>query len=104
MDTAGIQLDRAVDRVTTWRPPVFKQFTRQYSFLATIFGHALAVAVAALTLDLVKDMLVTDDDVPDLPRGLRRFIEFLAAFVAGALAFFVMWFVFGLGYTPPHPE
>lgn len=93
-------METTLKSVTGWRPPVFKSFDESSNLASGIFGHAFGVAVAFLTYDVVKSWLhVEDDDAEEqtMPLSLRRFIQFLAAFIAGALAFFIMWFLFGLG-------
>ncbi len=91
------------DTVLAWRPPIFKSFHASTNLLSAIFGHAFGVAVAFLTYDMMKEWLQpTDEEDPSLPLGLRRFILFVTAFLAGSISFCIMWFLFGLGYQRPH--
>lgn len=68
-----------------------------------LFGHAFGVGVAFLSYDVVKTWFESQEDDPTSIH-VKRFLAFLAAFVGGALAFFTMWFLFGLGYQPSLPS
>ena len=72
--------------------PVFKH-VRKDGLVSTTFFNALGVAVTAVTLVAVND-------------GLKRFqwkaywrypAAFASSFVAGAIAFLILWTLFGLG-------
>jgi len=92
-------MSNLISSVESWRPPVFKSFSPNSNLASAIFGHAFGVAVAFLMYDVVRSSMINDDDEATMSIHLRRFLSFLAAFFSGALAFFIMWFLFGLGYA-----
>lgn len=85
-----------IANVQEWRPPVFKSFNPTSSIASAIFGHAFGVAVAFLTYDIIQSAMVSEEE---MSVHLQRFIAFVGAFISGTLSFFIMWFLFGLGYT-----
>ena len=75
-----------------WRPPVFK-LRKDAAPISKICISALSFAVAALTLDIVQEDLIRTTNVK---RSVRRGVAFLAAFVAGAIVYILLWVLFGI--------
>jgi high-affinity nickel permease len=90
-------MSSVVQKVAAWRPPVFKAFSQTGTMISAIFGHAFGVAIAFLMYDVTKSLMLPKDK-DGMSESLRRLIAFVAAFLSSAFAFFVMWFLFGLGY------
>lgn len=93
-------MTHTVQNVLGWRPPVFKSFNEHRNLASAIFGHAFGVGVAFVSYDVVKTWFESQED-NSTSIHVKRFLAFLAAFAGGVLAFFIMWFLFGLGYKPP---
>jgi len=72
--------------------PVFKN-AKKDGLISSTFFNALGVAISAITMVAVND-------------GLKRFqwkaywrypVAFVSAFLTGAIAFLILWALFGLG-------
>jgi hypothetical protein len=77
-----------------WRPPVFKLGDRGSGVAGRILTSAISMAVAVTAMDIVDDIILSDNTVA-MSKAARRAIGFVAAFVAGVFSYLLMWFLFG---------
>ena len=93
-------LKQTVSKVKSWHPPVFKGLsggsgTVSYtasSVAVRVLTSAVSFAVAAITMDIVQEDLIRTTNTE---RSVRRLVAFMAAFLAGAITYLIMWFFFG---------